>query len=396
MAKKYLFLVIIVFLIFSSGCWDLREINASAIPITVGMDLSGDNRINFSTLFAQPASPGQGGGNQMKTVLSSSSGESVTLAARRMMLSLSRIPDWTHVQTIVLGENLCRNDLPLTIDFMNRNRNIRPDTNLIISSGTNPKELLFLITSLGDGFKQLLLVNEFQIGTYVPTTMEEFTYKLMTPGIEPVVPQIIIAENPVTNKTGGRRDKNAPATDNNKKLLLQGTAVFKGDKMIGALDEIESRGYRWLNSPSKTGGFMLVKSPLNAQEYVALEVIRFNHKTSPRLSEDRIKMQLDISTQLAFYEEAGRGELLTPGMIKKLEQAANLEIARQIQSCIHKSQRLNSDILGWGLTLQEYQPDEWKRVGSDWNERYPFIEADVSVKTSITQTYLSNKSFKFQ
>jgi len=396
MAKKYLFLILIPLLFFSSGCWDLREINASAIPVTVGFDLSDNNKIDFSTLFAQPASPGQGGGNQMKTVLSSSSGESVALAARRMMLSLSRIPDWTHVQTIVLGENLCRNDLPMTIDFMNRNRNIRPDTNLIISAGTNPKELLFLITSLGDGFKQLLLVNEFQIGTYVPTTMGEFTYKLMTPGIEPVVPQIIIVEDPIANKPAGEGDKNAQSTDNNKKLLLQGTAVFKGDKMIGSLDEIESRGYRWLNSASKTGGFMLVKSPLNAREYVALEVIRFSSKTSSRFSEDNLKMHLEISAQLSFYEEAGSGELLTPGMIKKLEQAANLEIARQIQSCIHKSQRLNSDILGWGLTVQEYQPNEWKRLASDWNERYPFIEADVSVKTSITQTYLSNKSFNFQ
>ncbi len=195
-------------------------------------------------------------------------------------------------------------------------------------------------------------------------------------------------------KTSG--DKNVNPTDNKKRVALHGTAVFKGDKMIGSLDKTESRGYRWLNSNSKTGGLVLLRSPLNQQEYVALEVIRFRSKTRPELSGGSLKMRLDINARLTFYEQTDRSELLTPAMIKNLETAANYEIAQQIKSCIKKSQNLNSDILGWGLKLQEYLPDEWKRLNSDWYELYPLIEADVRVKTSITRTYLTGKSFQFQ
>ncbi len=44
MAKKYLLLTISLFLLFTAGCWDMRQINASAIPITVGIDISEDKK----------------------------------------------------------------------------------------------------------------------------------------------------------------------------------------------------------------------------------------------------------------------------------------------------------------------------------------------------------------
>ncbi len=397
MSKKHLLLIIILFLISTAGCWDRREINASAIPMGIGIDISDDKKIIFSTLFAKPTSPGEAGGGQMKTILSSSQDYGVAIAARRINLSLSLVPDWSHVQTFVLGENLSMNALPLVIDFMSRNRNIRPDTNLVITSGTSPKEILSQVSTVGGGLKQLVSVNEFQMGIYVPTTIDEFTYKLMTPGIEPAVPQLIIEETPGINQTKASGDKNPKPTDNNKKrIALHGTAVFKGNKMVGSLNETESSGYRWLSSDTKIGGLLTVKSPLNQQDYVVLEIVRFSSKTKPQLSGGSLKMQVEIDAQLNFYEQSGSGELLTPTMINKLEKAANVEIARQIDSCINKSQQLNSDIPGWGLKLYEYQPDEWQRLSSDWNELYPFIEADVRVKTSISQFYLADKSFKFQ
>src|SRR5665647_3248771 len=128
MVKKYLLLAIILLLLFSTGCWDQREMNDSAVPTTIGIDLGENKKIIFSSLFAEPTQPGESGSQQMKTILTTGSDYSVALAARRVMLSLSRVPFFTHVQSLVLGETLARNDLPLVIDFMIRNRNINPDT----------------------------------------------------------------------------------------------------------------------------------------------------------------------------------------------------------------------------------------------------------------------------
>lgn len=397
MVKKYLLLAIILLLLFSTGCWDQREMNDSAVPTTIGIDLGENKKIIFSSLFAEPTQPGESGSQQMKTILTTGSDYSVALAARRVMLSLSRVPELTHVQSLVLGETLARNDLPLAIDFMIRNRNINPDMGLLIALRNHPEEILAQVNSTGSGLKQLVEVNEFELGIYVPITMGDFTYKLLTPGIEPAVPEIIIEEIPAVKTKAASGDKNGKPTDNKtKRIVLHGTAVFKGDKMLGSLNEIESRGYRWLSSQTKAGGLLVVKYPLNPQDYMVLEIMNFSSKTRPQVSGNIIKMHVDINAQLNFYEQTGSDNMLTPALLKRLEQTANLEIARQINSCIRKSQSLNSDILGWGLLLLEYQPDAWKRLKADWNDIYPAIEFDVKAKTTITHTYLSNKSLQIR
>jgi len=395
--KKFMLLAIILSSIFNTGCWDMREVNDSAVPTTIGIDLGENKKINYSYLFIQPIVSVESGGSQMQNILTTSSDYSVAMAARRVMLSLTRFPEIAHLQSMVLGENLVRNGLPLVVDFLMRNRNVPPDTNLLISLQSHPEELLAQVSSTGNGLKQLVTVNEFDLGTCVPVTTGDFIYKLLTPGIEPAVPQIATEEVPAVKTVPASRDKNGKTTDNKtKRIVLHGTAVFKGDKMLGSLNEIESRGYRWLNSRTKTGGLLVIKSPLQPQDYVVLEITRFNCQTLPQLNNNTIKMHIDINAQLAFYEDTGSGELLTPAMLKKLEQAANLEISRQINSCIHKSQGLNSDILGWGLMLQEYQPDTWKHLKVDWNNIYPGIEFEVKVKTEITHSYLSNKTLQIR
>lgn len=396
MAPKKMLLIIFLLSILITGCWDLQEINSSAIPITFGIDLGRDKKINISVLFVQPVNPTEAGNSQKKTVMATSSDYSVALAARRLMLSQSLLPDWAHVQTAVLGENLARNGLPQAIDFMTRNRNLRPDINIFISAKTPPDEIMARMSNLGDGLKKLISINEFQTGSYVPTTMGEFTYKLMTPGIEATVPQIIKTEMPASNPAVTGRNRNASETNNNEVISLYGTAVFKGSQMIGSLDQTESWGYRWLNPFIKTGGFLVINFPVQPQQYAALEVIRFSTKTRPRLSGDSLKMRIEINAQLNFYEQTGSNELLTPAMLKKLEAEANHEITQQIKCCIKKSQQLNSDILGWGLKLQAYEPDEWKRLKSDWDDFYPLIEADIRVKTVINHTYLSNDTIQYQ
>lgn len=395
--KKLLIITIILSLLFNAGCWDLREINESAVPNCIGIDLGENKKINFSTLFIQPMAPGESGSSEIENIVTTTSDYSVAMAARRVLLSLCRVPEWPHAQNMVLGEKLVRNELPIIADFLIRNRNIPPNINLLIALQSPPEEFLAQVNSTTSNLKQLVVINEHLQGTYVPISLGDYIYKLMTPGIEPAVPQIIMEEIPAVKTAAAGGDKNKEKADNkNKRIVLHGTAVFKGQKMVGSLNETESRGYRWLNSHIRNGGLLLVKDPLQPQDYVALEICNFNSKTTPQLTNNTIKMHITVQARVKFYEATGNTELLTPPMLKKLEEAANQEISRQVKSCINKSQNYNSDILGWGLNLQQYQPDAWKILKKDWNALYPLIEYDVKVKTKITHSYLSNKSFRFR
>lgn len=385
----------------ASGCWDLREINASVIATGVGIDLAKNNQIAFSTQLVQSTTSSESGSKKNEPVTISAVDSSITMGARRLMLSLSLIPEWAHGNTILLGEKLMRNDLYLCIDFMTRNRNIRPDSDLLVCVGSTPEEVLSSQlpqgSNLGAGLMDMLRQNERVLGLYVPTTIEEFTYRLSTPGIEPVVPQISLIEESTSGQNSGAKGMMKGDSKGKSKMpVLKGMAVFKRNKMVGSLDEYESRGYRWLNSSSKQGGYFMIKSPFNPNEIVGLEVISFSSKVKPQIDGDNIKMNIEVKADLGFYEQASTGELLTDPVIKRLEQAANLEIKRQIISCIDQSQTLESDILGWGKTISINQPEEWKRLHPDWSTIYPSVDSKVQVQSQISRSFLSSKSFQFQ
>lgn len=390
-AKRLLTLTLLIGLVLCGGCWDLREINASVLVSGIGIELDESNQIAFTAQLLHISASTEAGSTQTHPTLVRAVDRGVASAARRTMLSLSLVPEWAHVKTFLLGERLVRQDLSLCIDFMTRNRNIRPDTNLMVCAGDTPEEVLGSQlpqeNNLGAGLKDMLPASEKLLGYYVPITIEEFTYRLSTPGIEPAVPQVkLMPEN--SGLTGVSSQKMQPT--------LSGMAVFKGNKMVGSLNEYESRGYRWLASAARQGGFLTIKSPTNPREAVGLEIIGFSRKVKPQVNGDNITINIEVKADLGFYEQDGTGNLLTPAMSKKLEQAANQEIKRQLTACISRSQALESDILGWGQEIKIYHPADWKRLYPRWGDIYPSVSSNVQVKSQITRSYLDNKSFKFQ
>ena len=390
MARKYLIFIFIIMLLCSTGCWDLQEIGDKAVTTSIGLDLEDSNKLRFSSLYISPTLPGETTSVlQSKPTLTVASDYSGAMAARRTLLSLSRIPEYAHIRSIILCDDLVKNNLPLAVDFLTRNRNFSPETTLMVSVGSHPEQILALANNTDRILKQLVTVNEIQLGIYVRVTVNDFTYRLLTPGIEPAVPQITIEAAKPGNESASAGDKTEDPSGKSKKLVLHGTAVFKKDKKIGALNEYESRGFRWLNSRSKTGGLLIIKSPFNSDAYTTLEILRFSSNTKPMVNGSKIKMQIKIDARLALDENTSGMVTITPASLKKMEQTANQEISRQVSSCIRKSQNLNSDILGWGLLLLQCQPDTWKQVKENWNDTFPLVEYDIKTETSILNTSLS-------
>lgn len=402
MAKKALIVTtLLIFLTGISGCWDLREINASVIATCIAVDLAPKNRVLVTAQLLQSQTSSEIGSASNKPIVVSAVDYSVAGAARRLMLSLSLVPEWAHVNAFLLSENLMRKDLGLCIDFMSRNRNVRPDSDLLVCKGTTTEKVLMSPlpedSNLGTGLMDMLKQNQRVLGIYVPMTLEEFTYRLTTPGVDPVVPQITLAEP--GNITGANETKNPDkmGANNSKPIpVLNGMAVFKKNRMVGSLNEYESRGYSWMNSNIKAGGHFTVKSLLNPKDIVGFEVLGFQTRVKPHISGDNIKMIIQVKADLGFYEQTGSGDLLRDSMIPNLEESANREIERQISACIEKSQMLGSDINGWGRMVNMYEPETWQALYPDWESIYPSIESDIQVKTVITRSYYQTKSFRFR
>ncbi|ABI67432.1 Ger(x)C family spore germination protein [Syntrophomonas wolfei] len=379
MPRRLLILIVLFLLPSYSACWDIQELNNSAVCTGAGVELSREGKFIFSAQMVKPSAPGESGTQTSTAVVLSASGSGVADAARRFMLSLPRLPEWSSISTFIIGEELAREDMAMLGDFLLRNRSLRPTVNLVLSRGCTPEDILSLPMPLspysGKGLETILDLQEKQLGIYVPTNVNEFVHKLTTAGIEPVVPQVSIEE---------------------KKLFINGTAVFKGRRIVGSLNEGESRGYRWMNARSFNGGIIDLVSPQNPGELVILEIKQFTSKTTPTLEQDHLKMKIKVQAELVFYEKSKTAELLTLSGKEELERLAAQEIKQEISACIKKSQLLGSDILGWGYILQRHEPQLWESFSANWGNIFPTWESDIEVETLIVSSMLSQKSFRFR
>lgn len=372
--------LLLILLLLLTGCQS-REVNNTTSVLGLGVDWEG-NQIETSVQMTKPVPPEQAG-QETPFITISTRGATLSEAARQIFLSIPRQTIWAHSSTLFLGEKLVQRDLGLIMDLLTRNVEVRKSSLVFITQGFSTGEIMQSQTPLEPysclGIRDLLQAQEKQVGIYVPVKLGEFIYRLSTPGIDPLVPQ-------VTLKKQG--NKMVPT--------LKGSAAFRGHKMVGSLNEDATRGYRWMQPKTIQGGIIIISSPLDAQKMVTLELIRSQSKTRAIVANQEIKMQIEINAEGNFYEQNSTGAVLTPENIKKMEDLASKEITRQCKASIARAQSLGSDIFGWGRQVEMASPKTWQQVESEWNKILPEVTADIQVKFSIRRTYLTDSSFVFR
>lgn len=378
--KKILLVLLLLPALMTTGC-GTTEINKSSIPLGFGADYR-NNKIIFITQLAIPSSPGKGG-NEPPFVVQSTSGSTVAEAARRISLSNSQYPLWSQSSLMLWGEDLAQSDLALFMDFVARNRFVRKNIPVVVTHDATVEEVLntkpIAASYTAIALKDLLQTQQSEMGIYTPVTLKDVIDRFATPGIEPVIPM-------VTLKKGNE----------GQQLLLQDMAVFRDRRMVGTLNEKESRGYRLLSPKMIQGGLFIIPNPSEPGKWVTLEMSRSIARITPQIAGQKIIMKIVITGEGNFYEQSGTAQLFTPQMFMRLQDDASRELTDQVSSCIAKAQALDSDILGWGAMVHASYPQVWKEIGSQWERFFPEVESEISVKFDIRRSYLTDRSFVFR
>jgi len=371
---------------FATGCWNQLEVNETAEAEGMVFDLEGDQP-SFSVQLAKPLTKDQAGSAAAEPLNITQTARTYTEAARGITLSLPRLPIWAHAGVVIFGKDLAGRDMAMVADFITRNRNVRKSALVFISKGATGRECLDAEVPLEShssaALKRLIRIEEQQLGIYMPVTMDNFLENLATPGIEPTAPQIIVQE-----------------VEGKKLLRLDGTAIFKDRKMVGSLDEAESRGFRFMNTKMINGGLIIIKSPLpgdsqSNDKLISIELTRSQATVMPQLEGNRIKMNIHIEAEGNFYEQTFAGEVLALDNVTKIQEMVNESIKEDVNASIIKAKSVDSDIFGWGRVIYRDEPALWEQIEQDWPTLFPGVEADVSVNFDLRRTYLLDKSFEF-
>lgn len=369
------------FLLLLSGCYDRVETNQTVVCAGIGVDINSQHRIDFTVQLNKPVDPQKTLTFTQQVENIFTEGESITEAARRVMLIVPRLPLWSHADVFVIGGELARQGLKGLPDFVARNRNIRHDIIVLVSPYNTPEEIfksscpLSLCSSRG--ILRILKLQEKAIGSYVGMDMLHFISRLATPGIDPIAPQVVITKD----------------IKGNNILTIRGMALFHGDKMVGSFNQKESRGYRFLLPQNPQGGIVTLKSPFDNCKFIDLEISRFKSSIKPVKKNEKIVIRLKTEVEFNILGIQAEEEILVMEKINGLEKAAASYIKSDIAACVEKAQKVNSDALGFGQAIYRYMPEEWKKLEGNWEQVYPQIDYEIEVKTKINNTYLTNKVY---
>lgn len=378
--KKYFFLFLLFFPLFLAGCWNYRDLDQLSIVAGVGLDRSEKTgKIIVTAQMINPSalkSSGEKGssptpGPQSQTVrVAASSGDTVFQAVRNFVTHSSRRLYWAHMKVLVVGEKAAQEGIYPLLDFFARDHEVRPEIAIIVCheeagkimqvpGGVEPVPAL----SLSENIQ-----TSAQNGVAPSINLQEFLARLKSKTAAPIATHVEVFE-----ETGIDGKKT-------KIIHTRGIAIFKGDRYQGEMESKETRGTMFVLGKVRTG----IITFQYRGERGSFEILRSKSTITPTLQKGRLHVQVKITCEgnLGDQETVNFSQ---PAVIGTIEKLISQEIRFEVLSAWRHARDLNTDIFLFGEAVHRKYPREWPEWEARWDEIFPQIQVEVSVKTTLSE-----------
>lgn len=378
--KKYINIVvkIIICILIASNlasCKSAHELNKLSIVMGVGIDKGKkEDPVEMTVQLAnvsggKSSSKGSGGGTSNIGYLNlKEKGKSISEASKAFSRKLNRKLFFSHNQIIILGKDAAEEGVEKYMDFFLRHRETRLLTWVLVSKGPASEILNVepeLETTPGRNIEELIR-NERDTSQIATVDLKDFTSKLMSNTTAPIAPMVEVS------------------SDNNKKIAyLSETAVFKKDKMVGALDKKETRGLLWCINKVTDGVIVL---GTEGDDKVNIVTTRAKSKITPEIKDNEPSIKIEIKQEGDLQEQTSSEDLANPKAFAKLEKAEGEAIKKEVMAALQKARELNADIFGFGDIIYQHYPKQWTKMEKDWDQIFKNMSVEVSVDAKLRRT----------
>ncbi|MGM1022624.1 MAG: Ger(x)C family spore germination protein [Bacillota bacterium] len=376
----FLFLMLTLVLLLT-GCWNRKELNELAIAVGMGIDKHGDQfRVSVQVVDpGEAAKKGASGG--APATLYTTEGDTVFEAIRKITTLSPRKVYFAHLRICVIGESIATEGIAKALDLLSRDHEFRTDFYIVVSKGTRAEDTLKIMTPLesipaNDLFASLES-SEKNWSPSMTVTLDELIAALTSEGMQPILTGLRVVGNPEM----GESNSNVQKIDPPARLQYSGLAVFKEDKLVGWLNETESRGYNFiLGKVQSSVGF--VTCPEGGK--VVTEIIRTQTaiKGSVHRGEPRINIKMHVEANVGEVECQAL-DLTKVSTIYELEKKLEEKVEEIMKSAVRKAQKsYKSDIFGFGEAIHRADPKIWNSLKKNWDHEH-FAELPVDIKVDF-------------
>jgi spore germination protein KC len=391
MLKRILvFSLLILFLLNLTGCGNRIEPEQYAWVTWIGLDRAAEGKIQVTVAVTPPLSPVPTGVAPPEKLLmvSTATGDTLFDAIREINSHMPKRLFWPYLQTVIISDDLASEGVDQYLDLLFRNGRFRKNSWVFITKGStnsffkvnpqiekNPSTLINSLVKAEQGF----------LGKSRVIRLKDFQRELGEPGVDPVVSVLGIWDTDEKKLlTPGAK------VPENSELALDGSAVFRGDKLVGWLSPEESQAYLLMKGEMKTG-LIVVPHPDNPQNKAGIEVNSDSATLKSEIVGDQIKAHVTIKIKGNLGDQAlnipgqkAEKPNEQPEFYLKLDEALENKIKSDAEELLAKSQTgFNSDILGIGNYLWYRYPNDWEKIQSNGSDYYKKVAIEVEVNVDI-------------
>lgn len=385
-------------MILMSGCSGKTEINDLGLVMAVGLDKgTKEGTLQLTAQIVRPADArGQTGAPSGQTGESiwstTATGDSIFSAIRHLGRHSSRRIYWAHNYIIVINEELAKEGIAEIIDFFSRNHQLRMRT-LVAVTPDAASELVSTITSLevvpGQAIDDLFLYSSITAAA-PKTEMIDLQSAYLSDSTHPVLARLSLQKHGIKNK-----EPTANPTIN--QIELDGTGIFKDDKLLGTIGADDTKGYLFFRENVDSGA-VVAQCPSNPDESMAVELKHQSFNVTPKYKDDQVSFDVELKSYVQLVEAGCPFSIKNQQQVQQLEEQLEESLKGKLERVVKLAQEeYKVDFLQLGRVFNNRYPAEWRKIGPNWEEEFTKakvnVQVDIEIKSSVL-LYQPTKSGK--
>ncbi|MBP1895918.1 Ger(x)C family spore germination protein [Paenibacillus lactis] len=391
-------IVMLIFLLLLSGCWDSNELNSLSFVAATAIDRDEDRKqwvISFQVVIPQAIATqtgGGAGGSQSPVTIFSTRGRTIREAMQNASLETSRTLFFGHNSVLIMNEGVARTEgVKQMLDFFLRPIESRETMSVLLTKG-KASDLLEVFIPLekinGNAIQRVIEQSHDKLSQVQNIKLIDFATMVADPNSDAKVPEVRISGNKQSQSS-----LDALKSTRSKAVIKLGDlGVFRHDKLIGWMNRRESRGVAWLSNEVSQMIIVFPCDERNPDQLSSFAVIKSSTELDPKVHADGIVMDVRVKAEGVLDEMSCPMKLKDPDVIKVLERAIEDEIKEEIQAAWSKMRELNADVAGIRNVIHRKQPVAWRKL-SQSKQPLEQIEIRMHVKASIENTNMLYQPF---
>lgn len=408
MKKKFLclFLILSICLFSLTGCYDATGIEDLSYAIAIGLDKGDNNILKLSIQFATPSAMGNSSESSSQsntTTITSIECSSISSGINLINGYISKKVNLSHCKVIVISEELASSGISEYVYTLMDNVEIRPSCNVVVTKCDainfleNAKPTLEKLTARY--YEAAINSSEYTAYT-ADIQLIDFYSALKSSSIQPVA---ILAgintsqthlDSEYIDKFNIDSSYKAGQTPIKDKTSLEctGLAVFKGDKLVGELNGLESICYCILSN--KLDDCMItIQNPLSYNNSLD---IYLDYKIRPKITVKMVNLtpyiNVDLSLNAYIASSDNSSEHSSTESLDIIAKSTSKYLKEQLSAFAYKTSKdFKCDVVGFGkyAIINYLTAEDWQN--SNWLSNYENSVFNINVNVNVNSGELFSK-----